>query len=212
MTSVGLKQIREEVFDVTTERANGGDFPIILFETPSAWAAWLEQHGLSSPGVWLRLAKKDSPLCSITYGEALEFALCFGWIDGQKRAHDADSWLQKFTPRGPRSVWSKVNREKVQRLIESGQMRAAGLLAVEAAKRDGRWDAAYDSARTATVPEDLQTALDANAEARDFFATLNAANRYAVLYRVQTARTPQTRAKRIQQLVERLAQRQPFHP
>lgn len=197
---------------MTPDAATFDSLSIQLFEEPATWSRWLEQHGTSSPGVWLRLAKKASPLRSISYDEALEVALCFGWIDAQKRAYDADSWLQKFTPRRARSVWSKVNREKAQRLIEHGQMRPAGLQVVEAAQHDGRWEAAYDSARTALVPDDLQAAMDANAAARDFFATLNAANRYAVLWRIQTARTPETRSRRIQQLVERLARRELLHP
>jgi uncharacterized protein YdeI (YjbR/CyaY-like superfamily) len=184
----------------------------MLFERPSEWAGWLEtQHG-SSTGIWLQLAKKGSGLRSISYDEALEVALCYGWIDSQKRTCDAQSWLQKFTPRRARSPWSKINREKAERLIASGQMKAAGLQAVESARQDGRWDAAYDSHRTATVPDDLQAALNANPAALAFFATLNSQNRYAVLYRVQTAKKPETRARRIRQFIEMLERGEKLYP
>lgn len=147
----------------------------------------------------------------MTYAEALDVALCNGWIDSQKKGYDDASWLQKFTPRGAKSIWSKVNREKALALIESGRMKPAGLAAVESAQRDGRWDAAYDSSSTATVPDDLQAALDGNSRAKAFFATLNSANRYAVLFRVQTARKAETRARRIEQLVGMLERHETIH-
>lgn len=186
--------------------------PILLFESREAWESWLESHSGDAPGVWLRLAKKAAPLASISYAEALEVALCHGWIDSQKRSHDEASWLQKFTPRGPRSIWSRVNREKAQELMEAGRMRPAGLLEVERAKEDGRWDAAYDSQRTATVPEDLQAELDRNPAAAAFFATLNGANRYAILFRIQTAKRPETRARKIAELVAMLERNEKIHP
>ncbi|MBV9879683.1 MAG: YdeI/OmpD-associated family protein, partial [Gemmatirosa sp.] len=149
---------------------------------------------------------------SVTYAEALDLALCFGWIDGQKRSHDAESFLQKFTPRQTRSPWSKRNREHVERLLAAGEMHPAGLAAVAAAKADGRWDRAYDSAGTATVPDDLRAALDARPEARAFFETLTGANRYAILYRIQTAVRPETRARRIADFVAMLQRRETLHP
>ncbi|CAA9319913.1 MAG: putative periplasmic membrane protein [uncultured Gemmatimonadetes bacterium] len=185
------------------------ELPVILFEDPAAWAAWLEEHHADAPGVWLRLAKKDAPIRSLSYAEALDEALCYGWIDSQKKSWDGDSWIQKFTPRGKRSLWSRVNRDKVAAL--AGRMKPAGLREVERAKEDGRWDAAYDSQRNATVPDDFQAALDADPAARDFFATLNGANRYAVLFRIQTAKKPETRARRIETLVAMLARNEKIH-
>lgn len=188
------------------------DRPILAFAAPAAFAAWLAEHHAESPGIWLRIAKSASGRASVTYAEALDEALCYGWIDGQKKSFDAETWLQKFTPRGPKSMWSKINREKVAALEAAGRMRAAGLAAVERAKADGRWDAAYDSHRTAEVPADLQAALDANDDARAFFGTLNSANRYAVLWRIQTAKRPETRAKRIGDLVAMLGRGERLHP
>jgi uncharacterized protein YdeI (YjbR/CyaY-like superfamily) len=188
------------------------DLPILLFERQHDWEAWLEDHHATSPGLWLRLAKKAADLQSLSYAEALEEALCYGWIDGQKKGYDESSWLQKFTPRGAKSIWSKINREKAQQLIESGKMKPAGLTAIESAKNDGRWDAAYDSQRSAEMPSDFQAALDANPEASAFFATLNGVNRYAILFRIQTAKKPETRTKRIQQFVRMLEQQEKLYP
>ena len=185
------------------------ELPVILFENPAAWAAWLEANHADAPGIWLRLATKDAPIHSISYAEALDEALCYGWIDSQKKSYDEHSWIQKFTPRGRKSLWSKVNRDKVAALGE--RMKPAGLREVERAKEDGRWDAAYDSQRNATVPDDFQAALDANPAARDFFATLNGANRYSVLFRIQTAKKPETRARRIETLVAMLARNEKIH-
>jgi uncharacterized protein YdeI (YjbR/CyaY-like superfamily) len=186
--------------------------PIILFEQPEEWADWLEQHHATSAGLWLRLAKKASGLRSVTYVEAVEVALCYGWIDGQAKSLDESSWLQKFTPRGPKSVWSKINRERVEKLIESGQMKPAGLKAVQAAQQDGRWAAAYDSPSKATVPDDLQAELDKNPEAKAFFETLNSQNRFAILNRIQTAKKAETRARRIQQFIDMLAKQEKIYP
>jgi uncharacterized protein YdeI (YjbR/CyaY-like superfamily) len=171
----------------------------------AAWNRWLEQHHASAAGVWLRMAKKGSGIASVDYPQALEEALCHGWIDGQRKSDDATYFQQRFTPRTQRSMWSQINRDKVLKLIESGRMQAAGLAEVERAKADGRWDAAYEGAKVATVPPDLQAALDANAQAAKFFATLNAQNRYAVLFRTQGAKKPETRARRIEKFVEMLA-------
>jgi uncharacterized protein YdeI (YjbR/CyaY-like superfamily) len=181
-----------------------GDVPIIPFERPEEWAAWLDEHHAASPGVWLRLAKKASGIPSVSYGEALEVALCYGWIDGQKKSYDDDWWLQKFTPRGEKSGWSKINRQKALALIEAGKMTPAGIEAVERARQDGRWDAAYDSPSAATVPGDFQAQLDGNTRAKAFFATLDSRNRYAILYRIQNAKKAETRQKRIRQFIDML--------
>ena len=197
---------------MTDKNKPRADLPIVLFEDQAVWAAWLAANHAESPGLWLRHAKKASGLASVSYAEALDVALCYGWIDGQKKSFDQASWLQKWTPRGAKSIWSKINREKVLKLIERGQMKPAGMAAVERAKQDGRWDAAYDSHSTATVPSDLQAALDSNAEAGAFFATLNSTNRYAILFRIQTAKKAETRAKRIQEFIGMLARHEKLHP
>jgi uncharacterized protein YdeI (YjbR/CyaY-like superfamily) len=188
------------------------DYPIVLFADRTAFRKWLSAHHASESGLWLRIAKAASPLQSVTYAEALDVALCFGWIDGQKRSHDTESFLQKFTPRQKRSAWSKRNREHVARLIAAGEMQPAGLAAIAAAKADGRWDRAYDSPGKATVPDDFQAALDAQPKAKAFFETLTSANRYAVLYRIQTAVKPETRARRIAEFVAMLKRRETLHP
>lgn len=187
------------------------ELPVILFETSAAFAAWLAENP-TARGLWLRLAKKDSGLRSITYAEALEVALCYGWIDSQKKTFDASSWIQKFTPRGPKSIWSKVNTEKVEALIQAGRMQPAGLRAVESAKQDGRWAAAYAAFSKAEVPEDFQAALDQHPAAQAFFATLNQTNRYAILFRIQTAKKPETRTQRIEQLIAMLERNEKIHP
>ncbi len=187
--------------------------PILPFASPDLWAAWLaEHHGDTPAGVWLKIAKKPSGIATVTYAEALEEALCFGWIDGQKRGFDQSWFLQGFTPRRPRSRWSKVNTDKARTLIEQGRMRPAGLREVEAAQADGRWDKAYESQALARVPPDLQAAFDAHPQAAAFFATLNGANRYAVLYRIHDAKRPQTRADRIAKFVAMLERGETVHP
>jgi uncharacterized protein YdeI (YjbR/CyaY-like superfamily) len=185
--------------------------PIRLFVTQSAWAQWLETNHRNSRGLWLRLAKKESGLQSLTYGEALEVAICYGWIDGQKRGESEQAWLQRFLPRSAKSIWSKINREKALGLIATGRMKVAGFEAVEAAKKDGRWEAAYDSPRRATVPEDFQTALKASPKALKFFTNLDGANRYAVLFRIQTAKRAETRARKIREFVEMLERNETIH-
>lgn len=175
------------------------------------WENWLALHHQKSQGVWLRIAKKSAEQASVSYAEALETALCFGWIDGQKKALDEHYWLQRFTPRRPRSIWSKTNCKKALALIEQGRMQPAGLKEIALAKEDGRWANAYDSASTMTMPEDLALALDAEPTAAAFFATLDSANRYAVLWRVQTAKKAETRAKRIKQYVDMLARKEKIH-
>lgn len=196
----------------TKKVAQAADLPPLSFATSRDFSDWLAGHHASSRGIWLRLAKKASGATSITYAEAIEVALAWGWIDGQKRRGDEASWLQKFTPRGTRSVWSKINREKALALIEAGAMQPAGLAEVERAKHDGRWDSAYDPPSRATVPDDLQAALEENPRAAAFFRTLDAGNRYAVLWRVQTAKKAETRQKRIAGLVAMLARGEKVHP
>jgi uncharacterized protein YdeI (YjbR/CyaY-like superfamily) len=185
--------------------------PTMSFASRTEWEAWLAEHHHDSDGVWLQIAKKGSGAVSVSRAEALEVALCFGWIDGQAAPVDDECWLQRFTPRRPRSRWSQINRDKATELIERGEMRPAGLREVERAKADGRWDAAYASPRTATVPDDLQAALDADDRAREFFATLDSANRYAILYRIQDAKKPETRARRIEKYVAMLREHRRIH-
>ncbi|RZI84820.1 MAG: bacteriocin-protection protein [Rubrivivax sp.] len=182
-----------------------------LFKSAKAFETWLKKHHATSDGLWLKIAKRGAIDASVTYPEAVEIALCWGWIDGQKKGLDEQYFLQRFTPRRARSVWSKINVDKVEALIKQGRMQAPGLAQVEAAKADGRWARAYDGARTAVVPEDLIAALDASPKAKAFFSTLNATNRYAILWRIQTAVKPETRARRIAQLVEMLARGETVH-
>jgi uncharacterized protein YdeI (YjbR/CyaY-like superfamily) len=182
------------------------------FASADAWEAWLRANHDSTPGVWIKFARKGSGIPTVTYPEALHAALCFGWIDGQARGGDESFYLQRFTPRRSRSIWSKRNRDFATALIESGRMQPAGLREVQRAKADGRWDAAYDAPSTATVPDDLQAALEANPAAAEFFARLKGQNRYAILHRVQTAKKPETRARRIETFVAMLARGETLHP
>ena len=183
-----------------------------LFKSKVDWAAWLEKNHDKSAGLSLRLAKKDSGLRSVSYKEALDVALCHGWIDGQKRPKDEKTWLQRFAPRSDRSLWSKINREKALGLVASGEMKAAGLEAIENAKKNGRWRAAYDSPSGATVPRDFQAALDGNARAKAFFEKLDRANRYAVLWRIQTVKRAETRARKIREFLGMLERGEKLHP
>lgn len=191
--------------------ARAAELPTLAFATSRAFADWLAAHHASSRGIWLRFAKKASGKASITYPEAIDVALAWGWIDGQKQRGDEGWWLQRFTPRGAKSVWSKINRDKALALIKAGAMKPAGLAEVERAKKDGRWDVAYDPPSRASVPDDLQAALAKNARAAAFFLTLDARNRYAVLWRVQTAKKVETRQKRIAQFVAMLARGEKLH-
>ena len=186
--------------------------PARLFKSQTQWAAWLESNHRKSTGLWLRLAKKNSGLQSVTYKEALEIALCYGWIDAQKRPEDERTWLQRFAPRSSRSVWSKINREKALELIASGAMKAAGMEAIEDARKNGRWEAAYDSPRGATVPSDFQAALEGSPRAKAFFATLDRANRYAILWRIQTVKKAETRARKIELFIGMLEEKKKLHP
>lgn len=185
---------------------------VLSFGSQAEFAQWLAEHHGQPDGVWLRHAKKGAPHATVTYQEALEVALCFGWIDGTKKAEDKSYYRQRWTPRRARSVWSKVNRDKALRYIEEGKMQPSGLREVERARQDGRWDAAYDAGSQATVPPDLQAAFDADPGAQAFFETLNSQNRYAVLFRIQTAKTPELRAKRIAQYAAMLARHETLHP
>jgi uncharacterized protein YdeI (YjbR/CyaY-like superfamily) len=186
--------------------------PVMTFGSTDAWDAWLAAHHADAPGLWLKIAKKGAAGRTISYSEALDVALCHGWIDGQKGRYDDDYWLQRFTPRKPSSKWSKINTERVAALTASGRMRPAGLREVERAQADGRWEQAYESQSRVTVPEDLARALAANERAREFFATLDSANRYAILYRIGAAKKPETRAKRIDTYVAMLSEHKKIHP
>ena len=184
---------------------------LLEVSSPAAWSQWLKSNHARSRGVLLRIAKKGAKR-TISYPEALDVALAWGWIDSQKRALDANAWIQRFSPRKADSPWSKINRAKAEALIAAGAMEAPGLAEVERAKRDGRWERAYDGARSSSVPADLADALMRNARAKAFFETLDSANRYAILYRVQTAKSPETRADRIQRFVGMCARHETLHP
>jgi uncharacterized protein YdeI (YjbR/CyaY-like superfamily) len=181
------------------------DYPTLTFKSQKAFTAWLAKQHSSSDGIWIKIAKKASGIPSVTYAEAVEVALCYGWIDGQMKRVDDDFFVQKFTPRRERSKWSKVNIGKVEKLIAAGKMQPAGLAEIDRAKADGRWEAAYDSAKTATVPHDLVEALDREPAAREEFAKLKSSERYSILYSLQDAKRPETRARRITKFVDMLA-------
>ena len=186
------------------------DQPIEHFADADAWERWLVQHPLAS-GLWLKIAKKDSGVASVTYAEALDVALCHGWIDGQKKGFDTRFFLQRFTPRRPRSTWSRINVGKVEALVAAGRMRAAGMREIELAKADGRWDAAYDGAKAMDVPPELVQALAKHRKAKAFFDTLDKTNRYAVCWRLQTAVKPETKRARVEKLVAMLARGEKIH-
>ncbi|MBV8083204.1 MAG: YdeI/OmpD-associated family protein [Chloroflexi bacterium] len=188
------------------------DLPVISFATQAEFAAWLADNHASSRGILLKLAKKVSRIPSVTYAEAVEAALCYGWIDGRKDPLDATHWLQRFTPRRPRSPWSKINNAKAEALIAAGRMQPAGLREVESAKADGRWESAYYGQRDITIPDDLQAALDASPAAKEMFGKLSGANRYAILYRVHDAKRPETRERRIREFVAMLERGETLHP
>jgi uncharacterized protein YdeI (YjbR/CyaY-like superfamily) len=195
-----------------TFRVPDSDLPIMFFASQGDWETWLTDQDETSPGLWLKFAKKGADVSTVSYPDALEAALCFGWIDGQKRALDDAHWLQRFTPRRARSKWSRINRDKAQALIEAGRMRPAGLREVERAKADGRWEAAYAGQRTMEVPPDLAQALAGNEAALAFFGKLSSQNRYAVLFRIHDAKRPETRARRIATYVAMLADGETLHP
>jgi uncharacterized protein YdeI (YjbR/CyaY-like superfamily) len=187
------------------------DLPQLAFASGAAWEAWLEEHHASADGVAVKIAKKGSGIASVVYPEVLDIALCFGWIDGRRNALDDRFFLQRFGPRRARSRWSKINRDKAEQLMATGRMRPAGLAEVERAKADGRWDAAYEGQRSMGVPEDLQRELDTRPEAAAFFAGLSSQNRYAILYRLQDAKRPETRARRLAKFVAMLEAGETLH-
>jgi uncharacterized protein YdeI (YjbR/CyaY-like superfamily) len=185
--------------------------PTIAFASEAEWEEWLERNHAESPGVWVKMAKKGSGIDSVSYPGVLESALCFGWIDGRREALDATYFLQRFTPRRSRSRWSRINREKAERLMTDGRMRPAGVVEVQRAQADGRWEAAYAGQKTSTVPDDLQRELDARPQAKAFFAELSSQNRYAILYRLQEAKKPETRARRLAKFVAMLEAGEAIH-
>jgi uncharacterized protein YdeI (YjbR/CyaY-like superfamily) len=187
------------------------DLPVLTFESKDEFAAWLEANHATSGGIWIKVAKKGSGVPSVHTPEALDVALCYGWIDGQRKSLDDSHFLQKYTPRRPRSKWSKINVAKVEALIAAGEMRPAGLAEIERAKADGRWDAAYDSPKNMKVPPDLQAELDQDPAAAAFFASLDSTNRYAILYRLHDAKRPETRARRLEQYVAALKRGEKLH-
>lgn len=184
--------------------------PTIAFTTSEAFETWLVKNHNNSTGLWLKIFKKDSGIKTISYAEALDVALCYGWIDGQKKAYDEQAYLQKFCPRREKSIWSKINIGHVERLINEGRMRAAGLKAVEKAKADGRWDKAYDSPSKMTIPEDFLKELSKNKKAEEFFQTLNKTNLFSIGFRLQTAKKQETREKRLKEIIEKLARGEKF--
>jgi uncharacterized protein YdeI (YjbR/CyaY-like superfamily) len=187
------------------------DLPIIAFETPAEWKKWLAQNHTQTSGIWLRIFKKGSNAASVTHAEALDEALCYGWIDGQRNKYDDSSFLQKFTPRRRKSIWSKINTRHVERLTKAGKMKPSGHAEVEAAKADGRWQQAYDSHRSMTLPEDFLMELEKNPKAKSFFETLNKTNLYSIAFRLQTAKKPETRQKRMKEILEMLSRGEKFH-
>jgi uncharacterized protein YdeI (YjbR/CyaY-like superfamily) len=187
------------------------NLPIIHFESQEDWEAWLQENCKTSGGIWIKLAKKDSEIESVSRQEALDIAICYGWIDGQAASFDDNFWMQRFTRRRPKSKWSKINCQKATELMAQGKMKARGLEEVESAKRDGRWDKAYDSQRTMTVPDDLRKKLDENPRASEFFANLDSKNRYAILYRIHDAKKLETRARRIEKFVAMLNEGKKIH-
>lgn len=186
-------------------------YPVKAFADDAKWNAWLLKNHVSKPGIWVKLFKKGSNTKSITYTEALDEALCFGWIDGQSKGFDEISWLQKFTPRRAKSIWSKINREHVARLIKEKRMQPAGLKEIEAAKKDGRWEQAYDSPKNMEVPVDFLKELKKNKKAYEFFKTLNKSNTFAIGWRLQTAKKPETREKRMKVLLEMMKDNKKIH-
>jgi uncharacterized protein YdeI (YjbR/CyaY-like superfamily) len=185
--------------------------PIIQFDSQEDWEAWLKKNHATSDGIWVKLTKKSSKTKSVSRQEVLDTAICYGWIDGQAASFDDNFWLQRFTRRGPKSKWSKINCNKATELIAQGKMKAPGLKEIELAKNDGRWDRAYDSQRTMAVPDDLRKKLDENPQASEFFANLDSKNRYAILYRIHDAKKSETRARRIEKFVSMLNEGKKIH-
>ena len=191
---------------------NTDKLPILLFENQQDWETWLSEQHADSDGIWLKLAKKATGIASVNYSDALDSAICYGWIDGQKASFDDQYWLQKFTPRRSKSIWSKINCERAIALVAQGRMQPAGLKQIELAKNDGRWDKAYESQGRITIPADFQSELDNNPKAKDFFNTLNSVNRYAILFRIHNAQKPETRTARINKFIAMLSNNQTIYP
>jgi len=187
------------------------DIPIMAFKDVKAWQSWLTKNQSATDGIWMRIAKKASGVKSVTYAEALEIALCYGWIDAQKRGESGTTFLQRFMPRTPRTIWSKINRQKALELIDAGRMKPAGVAQVERARQNGRWEAAYDSPKSATITPEFQNALNNSPRAKAFFETINATNRYAILWRIQTAKKAETREKWIKKSIEMLENGETIH-
>lgn len=208
---LSVRTLRADLSEM--QRAMPAEIHELVCDSASAWTEWLAEHHAASPGLWLKMAKKETGIPSVTYKEALSVALCYGWIDGQKAASTTSGyWLQRFTPRRPRSKWSQVNRAAALALIADGKMMPAGLREVEAAQKDGRWEQAYAPQSTATVPDDLTQALDQHPAAKKFFETLKGSNRYAILYRLQEAKKPETRARRLEKFIAMLNEQQSIYP
>ena len=188
------------------------DLPILSFETHSSLEDWLKSNAANSVGVWLQIAKKNSGIASVTYDEAVESALCYGWIDSHKKNYDEKTWIQKFTPRGTRSIWSKVNTEKAEALIAAGRMTEQGFKAIENAKQNGNWDNAYEPQSVASLPEDFAKELEQNSKAKAFYDMLNGQNKYAILFRIKNAKKHETRTKRIQQFISMLERGEKIYP
>ncbi len=187
------------------------EIQIISFKSQARFRKWLEKNFTLTEGIWMQIYKKDSGIATITYAEALDEALCFGWIDGLKKSYDKESWIQKFTPRRVRSKWSKINTQHVERLMKEGKIHPSGLKAIEEAKADGRWEQAYDGQRSMQIPDDFFIELNKNKKAKAFFETLNKTNLYSIGYRLQTAKRPETREKRLREIIEMLGKGEKFH-
>lgn len=196
----------------TSAAKSTAELQTVAAKSAAEWRRWLAKNHRKSPGIWLRFYKKNSGVETVTYLEAVEESLCHGWIDGQAKSLDAKSYIQRFTPRREKSVWSKINTQRVEQLAKAGRMKAAGLAAVAAAKEDGRWNAAYDSAKTATIPADFLKEVARDARSHAFFKTLNRTNLYAIVWRLQTARKPETRARRMKAILEMMGREEKFHP
>jgi uncharacterized protein YdeI (YjbR/CyaY-like superfamily) len=188
------------------------ELPRLLFEDQVAFEKWLELNHSSSPGIWLQIAKKGSRIATITYDQAVESSLCYGWIDSQKEKLDEKSWVQRFTPRGVKSIWSKINKDRAEALIEAGRMKPSGLKAIDAAKKNGEWDKAYEPQSNATIPEDFALELERNSEAKAFYETLDRQNKYAISFRIHTAKKQETRVKRIQEFIMMLENGEKIYP
>jgi uncharacterized protein YdeI (YjbR/CyaY-like superfamily) len=199
------------VFDILRCIMNKPDYPIISFKDSTLWSEWLEKNHVAIQGVWVKFYKKHSKVQSISYAEAVEVGLCFGWIDSQMKPFDENSYLQKFTPRRSKSIWSKINTQRIERLIKEGKMRPSGMAQVEMAKADGRWEKAYNSLSTMEIPEDFLKALEMDKKAKSYFEKLNKSNVYAIVWRLQTAKKPETRDRRMKAILEMLSKGEKFY-